>query len=62
MIRNNMINPLKKLFPQLIRTQYAPGAEHMYGLRQALATGLMKEIKKAAKNISPAPAAFNRGI
>ena len=62
MIRNNMINPLKKLFPQLIGTQYAPGAEHMYGLRQALATGLMKEIKKAAKNISPAPAAFNRGI
>lgn len=62
MIRSNMINPLKKLFPQLIGTQYAPGAEHMYGLRQALATGLMKEIKKAAKNISPAPAAFNIGI
>ena len=63
MIRKNMINPLKKLFPELIGSKlYAPGAEHMYGLRQALATGLMQEIKKAAQNISPAPAAFNRGI
>ena len=63
MIRKNMIDPLKKLFPELIGSKlYTPGVEHMYGLRQALATGLMSEIKKAAKNIAPSPSAFNIGI
>jgi len=59
MISKNMSYPLKKLFPQLIGTQYAAGPEHMYGLRQAIATGLLSEIRKAAKAVVPAPKAFN---
>ena len=59
MLRNNMTYPLKRLFPQLIGTQYAPGPEHMYGLRQAIATGQLSEIRKAAKAVVPAPKAFN---
>jgi hypothetical protein len=59
MLRKNMTYPLKRLFPQLIGTQYAPGPEHMYGLRQAIATGQLSEIRKAAKAVVPAPKAFN---
>jgi hypothetical protein len=59
MVRKNMTYPLKRLFPQLIGTQYAPGPEHMYGLRQAIATGQLSEIRKAAKAVVPAPKAFN---
>ena len=62
MLQKNMIEPLKRLFPQLIGTKYVPGVEHMYGLRQAIATGLMKEIKKAAKNVAPSPSSFNYGV
>ena len=59
MLKKNMTYPLKKLFPQLIGTQYAAGPEHMYGLRQAIATGQLSEIRKAAKAVVPAPKAFN---
>ena len=59
MVRKNMTYPLKRLFPQLIGTQYAAGPEHMYGLRQAISTGLLSEIRKAAKAVVPAPKAFN---
>jgi len=59
MLKKNMTYPLKRLFPQLIGTQYAPGPEHMYGLRQAIATGQLSEIRKAAKAVVPAPKAFN---
>ena len=31
----------------------------MYGLRQAIATGQLSEIRKAAKAVVPAPKAFN---
>ena len=59
MLKKNMSYPLKKLFPELIGTQYAAGPEHMYGLRQAIATGQLSEIRKAAKAVVPAPKAFN---
>ena len=59
MLKKNMTYPLKKLFPQLIDTPYAAGPEHMYGLRQAIATGQLSEIRKAAKAVVPAPKAFN---
>ena len=59
MVRKNMTYPIQRLFPELIGTQYAAGPEHMYGLRQAIATGLLSEIRKAAKAVVPAPHAFN---
>ena len=59
MISKNMTYPIKKLFPQLMDTKYAAGPEHMYGLRQAIATGQLSEIRKAAKAVVPAPKAFN---
>jgi hypothetical protein len=59
MISKNMTYPIKKLFPQLMDTKYAAGPEHMYGLRQAISTGLLSEIRKAAKAVVPAPKAFN---
>ena len=59
MLKKNMTYPLKKLFPQLIDTPYAAGPEHMYGLRQAIATGQLSEIRKAAKAVVPAPKACN---
>ena len=59
MLKKNMTYPIKKLFPQLMDTKYAAGPEHMYGLRQAISTGLLSEIRKAAKAVVPAPKAFN---
>ena len=57
-----VIYPVRKLFPSLTSTPYAAGAEHIYGLQQAISTNMLGEIKKSALNVVPSPKDFNRLI
>ena len=61
-INKLVVYPVRKLFPSLISTPYVAGAEHVYGLQQAISTNMIGEIKKSALNVVPGPRDFNRLI
>ena len=62
LVNRLVVYPVRKLFPSLTSTPYAAGAEHVYGLQQAISTNMLGEIKKAALNVVPSPKDFNRLI
>lgn len=62
LINRLVVYPVRKLFPSLTSTPYAAGAEHVYGLQQAISTNMLGEIKKSALNVVPSPKDFNRLI
>ena len=62
LINKLVVYPVRKLFPSLISTPYVAGAEHVYGLQQAISTNMIGEIKKSALNVVPGPRDFNRLI
>ena len=62
LINRLVVYPVRKLFPSLTSTPYSAGAEHVYGLQQAISTNMLGEIKKSALNVVPSPKDFNRLI
>jgi hypothetical protein len=62
LVNKLVVYPVRKLFPSLISTPYVAGAEHVYGLQQAISTNMIGEIKKSALNVVPGPRDFNRLI
>ena len=62
LVNRLVVYPIRKLFPSLTSTPYAAGAEHVYGLQQAISTNMLGEIKKSALNVVPSPKDFNRLI
>ena len=62
LINKLVVYPVRKLFPSLISTPYVAGAEHVYGLQQAISTNMIGEIKKSALTVVPGPRDFNRLI
>ena len=59
LINKTLLYPLGKLFPSLFRTPYAPSAEHIYPLQQAIATNMVGELKAGAKAIVPSTKKLN---
>jgi hypothetical protein len=62
LINRLVVYPVRKLFPSLTSTPYVAGAEHIYGLQQAISTNMLGEIRKSALNVVPGPKDFNRLI
>ena len=62
LVNKLVVYPVRKLFPSLISTPYVAGAEHIYGLQQAISTNMLGEIRKSALNVVPGPKDFNRLI
>ena len=62
LVNKLVVYPVRKLFPSLTSTPYVAGAEHIYGLQQAISTNMLGEIRKSALNVVPGPKDFNRLI